>query len=379
MRPAATPVVDLPRSGRADLVAGFEVAGWGTALPERAVDNDWFAQRLETSDEWIRARTGIRERRVGAPHETTGFLATAAAQQALARAGIAPSQLDVIVVATSTPEQPVPSTAAGVATQLGTSAGSFDVNAACAGFVYGLVVTSGLLTAGAARTALLVGSDTMTRFADPDDRSTAVLFGDGAGALVLTAPATAPPAATTAPSASPQGGVDATVGLPGGLLASDLIDDPEASQLLVIPAGGSARPPSFETVEGRQHYLQMDGREVFRRAVRSVADSIVRTLDRAGCTPDDVELFVPHQANARIIDAVLDRVGIDAKRTLQTVERHGNTSSASVPLALAEAVEDGRLHDGTLVLTSGFGAGLTVGTALLRWSPSKTVQSEGHT
>lgn len=373
MRPAAaTTVVDLTPGGRGPLVAGFEVAGLGTALPERAVDNDWFAQRLETSDEWIRARTGIRERRVGAPHETTGYLAVAAARQALERAGIAPAQLDVVVVATSTPEQPVPSTAAGIAAALGTSAGAFDLNAACAGFVYGLVVTSGLLATGTARTALLIGSDTMTRFSDPEDRGTAVLFGDGAGAVVLTGS----PAAST-PSGSGTGAGSATGGARGGLIASDLIDDPEASELLVIPAGGSALPPSFETVERRQHYLLMDGREVFRRAVRSVSESVLRTLDHAGCTPDDVDLFVPHQANARIIDAVLDRIGIDPKRTLQTVERHGNTSSASVPLALAEAVDDGRLHDGTLVLTSGFGAGLTVGTALLRWSSSQTAQGEG--
>jgi 3-oxoacyl-[acyl-carrier-protein] synthase III len=376
MRPAAAAtVVDLTHPvGSGPPMAAFDVAGWGTALPPRVVDNDWFAQRLDTNDEWIRARTGIRERRVGAPHETTGFLAVQAAREALERAGIAPAQVDVVVVATSTPEQPVPSTAAGIAAALGTSAGAFDLNAACAGFVYGLVVTGGLMAAGAARTALLIGSDTMTRFCDPDDRGTAVLFGDGAGALVLTAGSSTGDPANHAHAST---GSTAPAAPVGGLVASDLVDDPDASELLVIPAGGSALPPSFETVEQRRHYLLMDGREVFRRAVRSVSESVLRTLDQAGCTPDDVDLFVPHQANARIIDAVLDRVGLDPARTLQTVERHGNTSSASVPLALAEALDEGRLRDGSLVLTSGFGAGLTVGTALLRWSSSSTGKTEG--
>jgi 3-oxoacyl-[acyl-carrier-protein] synthase-3 len=259
-----------------------------------------------------------------------------------------------VVVATATPEQPVPSTAAGLATALGTPAGSFDINAACAGFVYGLTITSGLLAARAAETVLLVGADTMSRFVDPDDRATAVLFGDGAGAVVMTSRDTE----------GPDGRV-------GGLVASDLVDDPEAFDLLVIPAGGSARPASRQTVEERAHYLQMDGREVFRRAVRAVSDSIERTLEQAGCSPDDIDLFVPHQANARMIDAVLPRVGIPAERTIQTVDRHGNTSSASVPLALSEVVDADDLPDGSLVLASGFGAGLTVGTVLLRWQTSR--------
>jgi 3-oxoacyl-[acyl-carrier-protein] synthase-3 len=279
----------------------------------------------------------------------------AAARQALDRAGVSARQLDVIVVATATPEQPVPSTAAWLAAQMGTPAGSFDVNAACAGFAYGLVVTAGLLQTGVARTALLVGADTMTRFVDPTDRSTYVLFGDGAGAVVLEAGDTSVPRDDSRS---------------GGMIACDLVDDPDAFDLLLIPAGGSGLPPTAETVEARQHYMRMDGREVFRRAVRGVEESILRTLERARCDASDVDVFIPHQANARIIDAVLTRVGIPPERTVQTVDRHGNTSSASVPLALSEIADAGRLHDGDLVLTTGFGAGLTVGTCLLRWQSS---------
>ena len=329
---------------------GVSVAGWGVALPERRVSNDDLAARLDTSDEWIVERSGIRERRWAGPGETTGPLALAAARRALERAGRAPAEVDLIAVATTTPERPIPSTAALVAAGLGTTAGALDLNAACAGFVYGLTAVSSLLQAGVARTAVLVGADTMTSVVDPDDRATAVLFGDGAGAVVLT------------------GGPDAA-GEPGapGLVAGDLVNDPDGVELLVVPAGGSARPASTATVAAGQHYLQMDGREVFRRAVRAVEASILRTLDRGGARPDDIALFVPHQANARIVDAVLSRTGLDPARTSGSVERYGNTSAASIPLALAEAADAGTLHAGDLVLLCGFGAGLTVGTALWRW------------
>jgi 3-oxoacyl-[acyl-carrier-protein] synthase-3 len=337
-----------------EVKAAFSVAGWGTALPRHTVTNDELAQHLDTSDEWISARTGIRERRISEADETTGRLALDASRRALAQAGLAPAEVDLVVVATATPEQPIPSTAAWLAAELGSPAGAFDLNAACAGFVYGLTVTSGLLATGIAHTVLLVGADTMSRFVDPTDRATAVLFGDGAGAVVLG-----------------RHGARGADGRLGGLVASDLVDDPEAFDLLVVPAGGSARPASAQTVEERAHYLKMDGREVFRRAVRAVSDSIERTLEQAGCSADDVDLFVPHQANARMIDAVLPRIGIPAERTVQTVDRHGNTSSASVPLALSEVADAGDLPDGSLVLSSGFGAGLTVGTVLLRWQTSR--------
>ena len=342
------------------LQARFDVAGWGAALPERRVTNDELALRLDTSDAWISTRTGIRERRIGGPGESTGPLAVAAARDALVRARMMPNELDLVVVATTTPEQPMPSTAALVAAELGTPAGAFDLNAACAGFVYGMVVCGSLIETGVARKVLLVGADTLTRNVDPSDRGTAVLFGDGAGAVVLVR--------------GEVGEADrpgTTTGSPGGLVASDLVDDPEGAPLLSILAGGSARPASLESLAAGEQHLRMDGPELFRRAVRAVSDSIVRTLDTAGYSPDDVDLFVPHQANARIIDAVLARVGLDPERTVQTVDLHGNTSAASVPLALNEIAETGRLRDGSLVLVTGFGAGLTVGTGLLRWRTSR--------
>jgi 3-oxoacyl-[acyl-carrier-protein] synthase III len=327
---------------------GVAVAGWGLALPTRRVTNHDLAAHLDTSDEWIVERTGIRERRWAAPGETTGSLAVAAARQALDRAGVAPSEVGVVIVATSTPDRPLPSTSAAVAAELGVTAGAFDVNAACAGFVYGLTTADALVEAGVAPTALLVGADVMTAVVDPEDRSTAVLFGDGAGALVLT------------------GGRSVEPGAPG-LVASDLVGDPGGLELLTIPAGGSALPASAATVAARQHYLRMDGPEVFRRAVRGVAASIERTLARAGATVGDVGLFVPHQANARIVDAVLARTGLPSARTSSTVDRFGNTSAASIPIALAEAAQAGTVAPGDLVLLCGFGAGFTIGTALWRW------------
>ena len=340
----------LPRDGAS--VAGVVVAGWGHALPVRRVTNDDLAQNLDTSDEWIVDRTGIRERRVSGAGESTAPLAVSASRAALDRAGLGAADVDIVVVATSTPERLIPATAAIVAAELGITAGAFDLNAACAGFVYGLTTTAALIGQGLAHTALVVGADTLTRFTDPDDRATAVLFGDAAAALVLAGTGTGAPGLGTATP---------------GLVSCDLVGDPGGIDLLVVPAGGSARPASADTVAAREHYLQMDGREVFRRAVRAVAASVDRTLARAGCKPDDVAWFVPHQANARIVDAVLPRVGIPPERTVSNVDRFGNTSAASIPLALAEEADGERFADGDLVLVSGFGAGLTVGTALWRW------------
>jgi 3-oxoacyl-[acyl-carrier-protein] synthase III len=366
--------VETPRTARPQ--ARFDVAGWGSALPERRVTNADLAAMLDTSDDWISARTGIRERRVSGPGESTGPLALAAARQALARAGLRGDQIDLVVVCTTTPEQPMPSTAAQVAAAIGSSAGAFDLNAACAGFVYGMVVVGSMIEAGTARRVLLVGADTLTRTVDWTDRGTAVLFGDGAAALVLVADPAARASRNLAarvpgPGAPVVVSDDDLDDLPGGLLASDLVDDPLGVELLAIAAGGSARPASAETLAAGEHFLRMDGREVFRRAVRAVTDSVLRTLDQAGCTPADVDLFVPHQANARIIDAVVARVGLAPETAVQTVDRHGNTSAASVPLAFGEVADAGRLRDGTLVLTTGFGAGLTVGTSLLRWRSSR--------
>ena len=319
------------------------IVGWGTAVPDGRVTNADLEARLDTSDEWIVERTGIRERRVAGPDESTATLATEAATQAIKRAGLVPADIDLMIIATVTPEQPIPHTGAFVGDTLGLQCGSFDMNAACAGFVYELVVGTSMLGMGYDH-VLLVGAETLSRIIDPEDRTTTVLFGDGAGAAVL-APMRETP----------------------GVLAWDLGCDGSAAGLLEVPAGGSRLPASAATVENREHYLKMAGQEVFRRAVRAVVESATLTLERAGIGAADVAWFVPHQANGRIIEAAASRLGFEPERTLINIDRYGNTSSASIPLALFEAVDDGRVRDGDLVLCSGFGAGMTWASALLRW------------
>jgi 3-oxoacyl-[acyl-carrier-protein] synthase-3 len=325
------------------VTAAASIVGWGTALPDGRVTNADLEARVDTSDEWIVERTGIRERRVVGPDETTASLAVEAATNAIKRAGLTPSDIDLMIVATVTPEQPIPHTGAFVGETLGIQCGSFDMNAACAGFVYELVVGASMLQMGYDH-VLIIGAETLSRIIDPEDRTTTVIFGDGAGAAVL-APTRETP----------------------GLLAWDLGCDGSAAALLEVRAGGSRLPASAATVAGREHYLKMAGQEVFRRAVRVVVDSATGTLARAGVDASEVAWFVPHQANRRIIDAAANRLGVDSERTLVNIDRVGNTSSASIPLALFEAVDDGRVQDGDLVLCSGFGAGMTWASALLRW------------
>ena len=328
------------------MTLGTRIIGWGTAAPDGRVTNADLEARVETSDQWIVERTGIRERRVAGPGETTATLATAAAADAIKRAGLGPLDIDLMIIATVTPDQPIPHTGAYVGEALGLRCGSFDINAACAGFVYELVVGSSLLQAGYQH-VLVVGSETLSRITDPEDRTTVVLFGDGAGAAVLARNDDAP-----------------------GLLAWDLGCDGSAASLLEIPAGGSRLPASATTVADRGHYLKMAGQQVFRRAVRAVVDSATLTLERANLTADDVAWFVPHQANARIIEAAAQRLGFGADRTLVNIDKYGNTSSASIPLALFEAVDEGRVRDGDVVLCSGFGAGMTWASALIEWGPA---------
>ncbi len=304
---------------------GASITGWGRALPPRVVTNDDFALRLDTSDSWIAERTGIRSRHMGG---TTSGLAVEAGRAALARAGCAPGDVDLLVLATTTPDKMVPATSSTVHHQLGLSGGAFDINAACAGFVYALVLGDALLAAGTRR-ALVIGSDTLSRITDQDDRSTAVLFADGAGAVLLEAGSG-----------------------PDLLLASDLGVDGSATPLLYAEHGG---------------YMTMDGKEVFRRAVRVNVESIERVLTKARLTVKDIALFVPHQANVRIIEAVNQRINFPAERTALVLEHTGNTSSASVPLALSEAADAGRIGEGDLVLLSGFGAGMTWASAIVRW------------
>ena len=327
---------------------GAAVAGWGMALPARTVSNFELAERVDTSDEWISDRTGIRERRVAGDGETTASLAIEAGAAAIKCADLSPAQIGCCIVATCTPEQPLPATAAFVQDALGTRGGAFDLDAACAGFVYSLVVGASMVAGGVVESALIIGSETITRLVDFDDRSTCVLFGDGAGAVVLT----------TAETKS---------GLQPGLVAWDLGCDGSAAPLLGVLAGGSRRPIDAEALRVGAHRISMEGQEVYRRAVRALVDSTSLTLAKAGVTAAEVALFVPHQANVRIIEAAASRLGIPMDRVMVNIDRYGNTSAASVPIALAEAADAGRIESGDLVLMSGFGAGMAWATALVRW------------
>jgi len=314
---------------------GAVITGWGSALPDTIVTNAQLEARLDTTDEWIVTRSGIRERHVGG---TVSSLAIDAGRRALERAALDPAQIDLLVLATCTPDLAVPATSAAVHYALGLSGGAFDVNAACAGFVYALVAAQGAVSAGAAHRVLLIGADCVSLLTDPDDRSTAVLFADGAGAVVLEA-----------------SDVE-------GLLAVDLGIDGSAHDLLTCPHGG---------------YMSMEGKEVFRRAVRITVDCATNALERAKLTPDDIALFVPHQANLRIIEAAASRLGVPMERVAVVVDRMGNTSSASIPLALADAADAGRLRVGDNVLLSGFGAGMAWGSVVLRWAVD-TVDATGR-
>jgi 3-oxoacyl-[acyl-carrier-protein] synthase-3 len=308
-----------------DQLRGARITGWGTALPDKTVTNVDLAATIDTSDDWITERTGIKERRVGG---TTCGLAVEAGRAAIASAGVDLADIDLLVLATTTPDQTVPATASSVQHELGVQCGAFDVNAACSGFVYALVAAHGFIAAGANK-VLVIGAETLSRITDWEDRGTAILFADGAGAVVL----------------------EATDG-PGQLLGWDLASDGGARSLLYADIGG---------------YLKMDGREVFRRAVRVMVDSGQKSIEQAGVTIDDIALVVPHQANIRIIEAAATRLGVPMDKVAVVLQRTGNTSSASIPLALVDAVEHGRVHDGDLVLLVGFGAGMTSASAVIRW------------
>ena len=304
---------------------GMRIRGWGVDLPNGIVTNQDLEKTLDTTDAWIVERTGISERRIGG---TTASLAIGAGRAALECAAIDPASIDLMILATTTPDQTVPATSAQVHHALGLGGGAFDLNAACSGFVYGLVAANGFLATGAQR-ILLIGAETLRRITDWSDRNTAVLFADGAGAVVLERASDA-----------------------GQLLAWDLGLDGEARAILQAEIGGT---------------LSMDGREVFRRAIRVVVDSAARTLARAGVRPADLKLVVPHQANIRIIQAICDRLGISRDKAALVPDRTGKPSAASIPLAWVDAIESGCLADGDLILLAGFGAGMTWGSALIRW------------
>jgi 3-oxoacyl-[acyl-carrier-protein] synthase-3 len=326
------------------------IAGVGSALPDRVVPNAYFESILDTSDEWIRQRTGIGERRFAADGQATSDLGTAALRSALDAAGIAPDQLDLIICATLTPDTPIPASAVWTQRKLGIGCPAFDVNAACAGFSFGLSTGAAFIESGAAETVAVIGAEVLSRVLDFTDRSTCVLFGDGAGAVVLR------------PSDMP------------GLIGSVLGTDGKAAEILLIPAGGSARPATAETVARRDHTIRMpSGREVFKRAVTEMAGACRELLDKSGFVPGDVDLLIPHQANSRIMVAVAERLGIGMERAVVDVAEIGNTSAASIPIALDRAWRAGRIAPDALVLLTSFGAGLAWGANLLRWTAPEPV------
>lgn len=322
-----------------------QIVGWGKALPSRVMTNRDFAGLIDTSDEWIRERTGIVERRVAGPGETSATLATQAARAALAVADLDPRRVDFVLVATCTPDKLMPATAPLVQQAIGaTSAGAVDVNAACAGFMYGLVMASGMISSGMCRNVLVVGADTLTRWLDWHDRRTSILFGDGAGAVLLEA-----------------------TDRPTGLLAHELGADGSGADLLHIPGGGSLAPSTPATVAAGDHVIKMDGRAVFKFAVQIIVHSTRAVLERARMTTADIDLFIPHQANVRIVDAAAKSLGLAPERVFTNVDRYGNTSAGSIPIALCDAIESGALRPGDNLAMCGFGAGLTWGTAIFQW------------
>jgi len=331
--------------GNATSNGRVSITGIGANAPERVMKNDELAEIVDTSDEWIVERTGIRERRVAAPDEALSDLARPAAEAALEQAGLQASTLDLIVVATVTPDMFFPSTGAILADQLGAKdAAAYDLSAGCTGFVYAIAQAHGMVASGLVDHALVVGGDVLSKIVDWQDRSTCVLFGDGAGAVVLERVRD------------------------GGFLGFELGADGSGGPQLFMPAGGSRAPATAETVAERQHFAKMNGREVFKFATRVLVDSAEKVLDECGVPVDEVDVYVPHQANVRIIDHARKKLGIPEERTVVNVDRFGNTSSGSIPLALGDAEADGRLKEGEMVLMTGMGAGLTWGSALIEWT-----------
>ena len=321
------------------------ISGVGSSLPARVVPNSFFESLVDTSDEWIQERTGIRSRRFASEGETTASLGAEASARALESAGLGPEAVDLVIVATITPERPMPSTAAYIQQRLGMHCAAFDMNAACAGFVYALSVGAAQITAGAADHVLVVGAETLSRTLDMTDRTTCVLFGDGAGAVLLE-------------RSDEPGVVDSTLELDG-----------KATELLTIYAGGSEEPASEESVRNGRHALRMtDGRAVFKRAATGMAEACAHLLEKTGMTADDVSLVIPHQANARIMLAVVNRLNVPHERLFMDVAEVGNTSSASIPIAMDHAWRRGMLHPGDVVLTTAFGGGLAWGANIIRWT-----------
>ena len=323
------------------------VTGWGMYAPSRVLTNADLERVVDTNDDWIVQRTGIRERRIAAAHETTATLAAIAGNRAIAVAGLQPNDIDVILVATLTPDYWMPSTGALVKEAIGnTSAAAMDVMAACSGFVYAYSAADAYLRAGVFRHALVIGAETLSRFLDFSDRATCILFGDGAGAVVL--------------SASDEPG--------GGLAGLEMTTDPDGAYMIWLPSGGSRSPVSGQTMARGEHFVRMEGRETYRYATKTMATSALTAIARAGWDASEIDLFIPHQANVRIIESVAKGLGLPMEKMFVNVDRYGNTSAASVGIALAEAVDMGRIKVGDKVVLVAFGAGLTSGAIALEWT-----------
>ncbi|MFL5679389.1 MAG: beta-ketoacyl-ACP synthase III [Chloroflexota bacterium] len=322
------------------------VTGWGRYAPSQVLTNKDLERMVDTSDEWIVSRTGIRERRVAAAHETTASMGAVAGLRAIRTAGLEPDDIDIILLATLTPDYWMPSTAALVKEAIGnTKAAAMDVMAACSGFVYSFATAQAYIQSGMAKHVLVIGSETLTRFLDYTDRSTCILFGDGAGAVVL--------------SASDE---------PGGALGVELTTEPQGAYMIWLPAGGAKAPPSTETIGRGEHYVRMEGNQTYRFATRTMATTAVESVRKSGLQPGDIDLFIPHQANIRIVEAVAKGLDLPMSKMYVNLDKYGNTSVASVPIALAEAVNEGRVKVGDNIVMVAFGAGFTSGAATIKWT-----------
>ncbi len=334
------------------------ISGWGMYAPSRVLTNDDLSRMVDTNDEWIVTRTGIRERRIAADDETATSLALHASRDALAVAGLDPSELDLVIVGTCSADYPLPATGVLLAHELGaTRAAGFDLEAACSGFLFALASGASFIRGGVYRNVLVVGVEVLSRFIDWTDRSTCVLFGDGAGAVLL----------------------QASDG-PGGMLGLDLFSDGSGAQAIIVPAGGSACPASRETAGGKGHFIHMAGSDVYRYATRQMAESTLAAARSAGLRIDEIDHFIYHQANLRIISSVGKQLGIPEEKVFVNIEKYGNTSAASVPMALVEAVASGRIKVGDRILMAAFGGGYTAGAAVLEWTadPARAFLAPGE-
>ncbi|HYO62051.1 MAG TPA: beta-ketoacyl-ACP synthase III [Pyrinomonadaceae bacterium] len=321
------------------------ILGTGRAYPDGVLTNADLERMVETSDEWITTRTGIKQRHRAGEGEYTSLFALRAARIAVERARVDPSEIDLLICATVSPDQILPSTGCLIQAELGAhKAAAFDLAAACSGFLYGLTLANSMIRTGQSKRALVIGAEVLTRYVDYKDRSTCILFGDGAGAAVL------------GPAEDGR-----------GILATRIRSDGRFAEQLYSPGGGTRIPPTADTLSGGLHYFRMKGNELFKVAVRSMAEVSREVLEEAGYSADDVKLFIPHQANQRITDSVADKLGVDAGRIYSNIAMHGNTSSASIPIALDECLEAGRVEEGDLVLLASFGGGVTWGGVLVKW------------